>query len=134
MCHHARGQLSGTLLGPFAWAAVYGTKCVGIFGLPNPDGAGRWNEGYWNNTCILPDDGQPYLDVSGGCDVTNKATFTVTMGNNKLYAPNKNATVTCGKTMSFEEFAKSGLDPGSTIEDAPTAAEIIAIGQKLLQW
>ena len=116
------------------YPSVYGTKCVGIFGLPNQDAAKRWNEGYWNNTCILPDSNDPYLQVSGKCDVTDKASFTVTMGGNKVYAPNKQASITCGKTMDFAAFQASGLDVGTTIEDAPTAAEIIAMGQALLQW
>lgn len=115
------------------YPSVYGTKCVGIFGLPNPDSEHRWNEGYWNNTCILPDSNQAYLDVSGPCAL-NKSTFTVTMGGNKLYAPNKSATVSCGKRMSFQDFAGSGLDPGTEIFDAPTADEIIKMGQALLQW
>jgi hypothetical protein len=113
---------------------VYGTKCIGIFGLPNPSTESLWNEGYWNNSCILPDAGDPYLDISGACDLTNKSAFTITMGNNKVYAANKSVSITCGKTMDWDTFQAAGVDVGSTIEEAPTAAEIIAMGQALLQW
>mmetsp|Transcript_14885 Transcript_14885/g.44162 ORF Transcript_14885/g.44162 Transcript_14885/m.44162 type:complete len:907 (-) Transcript_14885:74-2794(-) len=115
------------------YPSVYGTKCVGIYGLPNADPENRWNEGYWNNTCILPEANQPYLEVTGSCSF-DKSIFTITMGGNKVYAPNANATVKCGKTVSFTDFVASGLDPGSTIDDAPTAAQIIAWGQALLEW
>lgn len=116
------------------YPSVYGTKCVGIMGLPNPDPENRWNEGYWNNTCVLPGSSQPYVQVTGTCDVADHTKFTVTLGGNKVFAPNASATVVCGKSMSFAEFQATGLDPGSTIADAPTAAEIIAMGQKLLGW
>jgi hypothetical protein len=115
------------------YPSVYGTKCVGVFGLPNADPNNQWNEGYWNNTCILPEAGQPYLDVTGSCKLDN-ATFTITLGQNRIMAPNASATVICGTTMDFAAFEASGLDPGSTIEEAPTAAAIIAMGQKLLGW
>lgn len=38
------------------------------------------------------------------------------------------------KEMDFGTFIASGLDQGTTIQDAPTAAEIIAMGKALLQW
>jgi hypothetical protein len=36
--------------------------------------------------------------------------------------------------MQFADFIAAGLDIGTTIGDAPTAAQIIAWGQALLQW
>lgn len=56
------------------------------------------------------------------------------MGGNKVYAPNKSVTVSCGGTVAFADFIASGLDPGTSLYDAPTAAEIIAWGQALLEW
>ena len=74
------------------------------------------------------------MDVSGPCDLHNKSMFTVSMGNNKVYATNKQVTITCGKTMDWDTFQAAGLDVGSTIQEAPTAAEIISMGQALLEW
>ena len=71
--------------------------------------------------------------MPGPCKL-DKSSFTVTLGGNKVYAPKKSVTINCGKTMGFAEFEASGLDEGTTIEDAPTAAEIIAMGQAILNW
>ena len=37
---------------PYSSLQVYGTKCVGIFGLPNADPNNRWNEGCAQTPCI----------------------------------------------------------------------------------
>ena len=36
--------------------------------------------------------------------------------------------------MDFATFEAAGLDVGTTIHNAPTAAEIIAMGKAILNW
>lgn len=103
---------------------------AGISGPPHPG----YNEGYYNNTCILAQAGAPYLSIGSACSLTNLTTITVTTGNNAVYAPDGTTTVTaCGKTMSFAQWLAVGSDSGTTLTPAiPPSSQIIAWARQLL--
>jgi hypothetical protein len=108
---------SGNLL---AYAAVYGSRCVGIQNLPAADPAALWAEGFRNNTCILAGAGDPYLDLGDGCDVGDPALPTrMLLGGNTVLAPGGNVTVTCGRTVGE-------LPASATI--VRWAAELLGVG------
>lgn len=115
-----------------AFANVYGPRCMGI-GMPvkgNDTFGVPYDEGYYNNTCILADAGDEYLGI-GGCS-TDPAAYAVITHDNRVYAPNASVTVNCGKTMTFEQWTATGLDPGTTVADLPTSATIIGWAAALL--
>ena len=43
---------------------VYGAACAGMFGLPKPTAEGTFDEGFYNNTCILAGSGGVYVSGS----------------------------------------------------------------------
>ena len=114
-----------------AYANVYGTKCAGIMNLPHAAPNEFFAEGFWGNKCILAADAA-YLDLGGGCvaDATIHNRFI--MGNNTIYTPNAAPTISCGKTYSFAEWEKLGLDKGSSAATLPTAAQIVAWARETL--
>jgi len=114
-----------------AFAYVYGNRCAGIFGNPTVG----YNEGFWNNTCILSvGAGTPYLALGSNCDITNTTTITVTTHDNTVYAPDGTITVNaCGKTLSFADWLQVGADVGSTLTPSiPPTTQIIAWARGLL--
>ena len=118
-----------------AYANVYGSRCALIGNMPvygfDPNGV-VFSEGTYNNTCILGAAGDEYLSI-GGCDPTNTTTrYAMITNNNRVYAPNASVVVNCGKSMSFAEWQATGLDPGSTVSDMPSASTIIAWAAQLL--
>ena len=105
---------------------VYGTTClnVGAQKLP-PKGYG---DGYYNNTCILPNAKSPYLRI-GGINGAESAKCLdpsavhakqalmdgLALGNNTVYVPEGVATIQCGANhVKSNVFAKLGVDPGTT--------------------
>jgi hypothetical protein len=118
-----------------AFPSVYGTTClnIGAQNLP-PEG---YAEGYYNNKCILPAAGSSYLKIGGisgpasgdngggewpstrkplDCLSGNKGgpefvafNAGLQLGNNTLYVPGGNATISCGKTsVDFSDFQTKG--------------------------
>ena len=115
-----------------AFANVYGSRCLAI-GMPvkGVDSNGvPFEEGYYNNTCILESAGLEYLSI-GGCS-TNPNQYAVITHDNKIYAPNSSVVVTCGSTLNFTEWQATGLDPGTTVNDIPDTATIIGWAANLL--
>lgn len=59
--------------------------------------------------------------------------MALTVSNNRVYAPNAQALVNCGKQYNFTEWMALGVDTGSTIADLPSNDEIIQWARDLLQ-
>ena len=68
--------------------------------------------------------------VTGTCDPTDKAAFSVLLGDNEIWAPGAKVQVSCGHTMDFAEWSATGLDVGTTVKDSSslTAAMIVQWG------
>jgi hypothetical protein len=82
---------------------------------------------FYNNTCVLPAGGATYW-IMGSYDCSTPTIgFTVTMGNNSIYAPNADVTISCSGSLTFAEFEASGLDPGTAVYDSPSI-------ETMLQW
>ena len=120
--------------------SVYGVKCVGeLQALPRKGFA----EGYFNNTCILPGGprGSTYLRLAN-CpgelrnDSASHAALAagIALGNNTLYIPGGDATVSCGaQTINVSTFLERGYDAGTKVaKDAPTVATIVTWAKALL--
>ena len=53
-------------------------------------------DGYYNNTCILADSNNAYLDVPGSLNDPQTFHAGMVVGNNTVYAPGGAAVVTLG--------------------------------------
>ena len=150
-----------------AYPSVYGTTCLNI-GAQNLPPAG-YAEGYYNNKCILPTAGSSYLkiggiagpvedDAGGEWPADRKALSClhgvkggpemrafeagITLGNNTLYVPGGEPTISCGKGehnggsggIPFSEFqGKLGYDLTSqVVSTLPTNDTIIGWAKVLL--
>ena len=115
-----------------AYAYTYGSKCVGIMNLPFSDPKAFWAEGFMNNTCVLANAGDTYLDM-GDCAVTD-ATLPrrMLLGGNRIFAPNADVAVTCGKKYTFAEWMSYGFDAGTTVSGAPSSATMMSWARALL--
>lgn len=112
-----------------AYSYVYGPRCMVLQQLPY---VGQ-EEGYWNNTCILRDSTDAYIDIGGDCDVHNATAFAVIMGGNKVYTPGAAPQVTCGKTtLSMTDWLALGYDKGSTVHEQISGEQICALAADLL--
>lgn len=137
---------------------MYGTTClnIGAQNLP-PEG---YAEGYYNNKCILPVAGAPYLKLGGisgpvedsaggewpptrkhlGCLEGQKGgpemkafEAGITLGNNTLYVPGGEPTISCGKIIKFSAFQAKGYDlTSSVVSKLPTNDTIIGWAKELL--
>lgn len=114
--------------------------CLNLMSIPHPSPDKHLNEGYLNNTCILSGSNPQYFKI-GGCSAAvakNSTAFAVTMGNNRVYAYNKNISIDCKDVASFEDWLNTGADKGTQVFDSPSGQEIIQWGQALLspvdQW
>jgi hypothetical protein len=107
-----------------AYSSVYGTKCTGISNLPHAAPNDFFAEGYWNNKCVLASDAG-YLELGGDCVPDATLANRIIIGNNSVFTPNASASISCGKTYTFAEWAALGLDAGSTVSTLPPAATII---------
>jgi hypothetical protein len=94
-----------------AYSYVYGGMCVNIMNLPHTAPNTYFAEGYYNNKCVLSDPSGVYLSA-GSCtpDATLASRFV--LGNNTVYTPNADASVRCGKTYTFAQWAALGVDLG----------------------
>ena len=126
----------------YVYPQVYGVKCIdeemegedthtsGPNGLPPPS----YGESYQNNVCILPSAGDPYM-ISGGV-LDDPATFAtqLALGNNTIYAPNADVSVTLsGDQTDFAGFQAKGFDPSSRVSGAmPSNDQIVAWGRALV--
>lgn len=120
-----------------AFAGVYGPRCAYFSDLPvlnaDPDGV-SYNEVYVGNRCVLGDAGDEYVHVNHGCDPKNATPpFTLTLRDNRVYAPGGNVTVTCGAArLGLAAWLATGLDANTTAEEVPSTATIIGWGAELL--
>eukprot|EP01052_Picozoa_sp_SAG31_P023702 SAG31_NODE_1971_length_6758_cov_3.905205_9_plen_104_part_00 len=89
-----------------------------------------WDEAYSNNKCIAASENETYIAITGKCDPTDKAAFSVLLGNNEVWAPSAKVVVSCGKDMDFAEWSATGLDPGTVVKDSAslTAEQIVQFG------
>lgn len=115
-----------------AFANVYGSRCLSIMNLPHASPNAYFAEGFVNNTCILTNSGDVYLDL-GSCTSDSTLPNRMLLGNNRVMVPGSMTSVTCGKTYSFSDWMALGYDAGTTISDVPTTADIIAMGRAVLQ-
>lgn len=129
------------------YPSVYGSKCFGELQYMPPKG---YAEGYHDNTCILPAPAAPgklpNYGTFGGfgpgghtvCDGSAKSVATLPdsfmLGNNTVYVPGANATVTCNsKLINFAHFQAMGYDASTMIKgEAPNPAEITMWAKQLL--
>lgn len=88
---------------------------------------------YINCTCILRGDhGELMYDIQPKCDVTKPAELFFITQNNTMYSPDGQAQLrVCGKSYSFPDWLKLGLDKGTTLGKTPKVDEIIGWGKKL---
>lgn len=129
------GHQKSSAFNLMVYANVYGPTCMSV-GLPfvgsSPDGV-SWNEGFYNNTCILDTPSGDYLKLGGG-DLTNLTTITLTAGGNTLYTPDGNAFVDVGgKKLSPAEWVALGIDPGLKVSTYPSVPDIIQMAKTLLE-
>jgi hypothetical protein len=147
-----------------AYPSVYGTTCLNI-GAQSLPPAG-YAEGYYNNKCILPVAGASYLKLGGitgpvedsvggewpstrkhlSCLAGEKGgpemtafEAGLTLGNNTLYVPGGEPTITCdgwnhfSKTVKFSAFQAKGYDLSSkVVSTLPTNDTIIGWARALL--
>ena len=59
-------------------------------------------EGFFNNTCILTNEGDHYLNM-GDCTPDSTLPNRMLLGDNTVLVPNMSTSITCGKTYSFPE-------------------------------
>lgn len=88
-------------------------------------------EEYSGNKCVLAGD-DAYLDLGSGCVADATLANRMILGNNTVYTPSAAASISCGKTYTFAEWAATGLDPGSSVQPLPTAEEIIGWARALI--
>jgi len=104
------------------YPSVYGVTCLNIGAQVLPPKG--YAEGYYNNTCVLPDAGSPYLNIgaiAGGSPCLSgtaaaDAAFRdgLILGNNTVYVPGGSAVVECGGSkLTSAKFASLGLDEGT---------------------
>ncbi len=125
---HAKQSYNNVL----AFANVYGSQCVLIGNAPHAAATDFYAEGFFNNTCILADAGDAYLDI-GDCTADATLANRVILNNNKIMTPGgKDASVRCGKTYSFADWIALGLDKGTTLSDVPTTPQIIQMARGVL--
>ena len=121
------------------YPSVYGVKCVGELQAFPRDG---FAEGYYNNTCILPQANATYLRLAdGGCRLGNSSAERAALakkqilGNNTVYVPGGEAMVSCGRnTIGTADFLGRGYDGGTRVVGAmPTNETIIRWARALLE-
>lgn len=126
------------------WCAgnVYGSSCLSILAQVLPPKG--YAERYYDNTCVLANAGDPYLNVAGGilggkCLDGTPGTKTVfedglMVSGNRVYVPNGTASVKCGGvSKTFEEFQAMGYDKSTKVTgQMPSAAEIVGWAKALL--
>ena len=120
---------------------VYGAACMGMFGLPLPTKEGRWNEGFWNNTCIVGDGGVYFKVWETLAEVSPPAqpAFPVDLHDNRLFG--KGLSVCMGPNHSI-----GGCSPGTpgsyTIEEwmqlgfdkSTTAIARLPSNDQIIEW
>ena len=114
-----------------AFANVYGSRCVSIMDLPHASPNTFFAEGFFNNVCILTSAGDVDL---GSCTPDATLPNRMILGNNTLYVPGAQSSVTCGGSHDFASWVALGYDVGSTIADSASisTADIISMGRKVL--
>lgn len=130
---HAKRSVSNIM----AFPLVYLPQCMRIFpALPLPSPEGFFAEAFVNNTCILTDEGDSYLDLgAANCTPGSSLASQIVLANNSVYVPqNSSADVKCGgKVFSFQDWMTTGSETGTTLtESIPPTPQIIAWARALL--
>lgn len=130
---HAKRSVSNLM----AFPLVYLPQCMRIFpALPLPSADGFFAEAFVNNTCILADAGDSYLDLgAANCTAGPGLSAQIVLANNSIYAPPSSAAVVkCGgQVLTFQEWLATGSETGSTLGgDVPSTPQIIAWARALL--
>jgi hypothetical protein len=82
--------------------------------------------------CILETKGAQYASLDG-CDLHNPKTWTIESHDNRIYVPGASAVVTCGSTVTVEQWQQAtGKDAATSIFDAATSGQIIAWAKDVL--
>jgi len=109
---------------------VYGAACAGMFGLPKPTLAGTFDEGFYNNTCILEHgaDGVYFKTWETFESMTppKAPKLPIVLWGNRLYSGGAGVTVCMGGThpisgcrnekdemFTMEQWLEKGLDHGT---------------------
>ena len=56
---HSKHSYNNYMIYPY----VYGPYCAAIFTMPEPTPNGEFDEGYWNNTCVLATAADYYFTI-----------------------------------------------------------------------
>ena len=119
-----------------AFALVYKNTCMRQYPtLPPPSPGGLFAEAYINNTCILADADDTYLDLGTDCTPGSALISQIVLANNTILAPSgsDSAHVICGRSVyKFSDWVSSGSEPGTTLGDVPSTAQIIEWARALL--
>lgn len=102
-------------------------RCYHFFVTVLPPGAG-----YWNNTCILTNANDAYLDLGSPCTADSTLTNRIILGHNTILVPGQQTSVSCGKTYTMAEWLALGLDVGTTVGEVPPTSDIIALARATL--
>jgi hypothetical protein len=130
---HAKRSVSNIM----AFPLVYLPQCMRIFpALPRPSADGFFAEAFVNNTCILTDAADAYLDLgAANCTPGPGLASQIVLANNSVYAPpNSSAVVKCGgHVLAFQDWLATGSETGTTlVESIPPTAQIIEWVRALL--
>ena len=117
---------------------VFGSYCIHANWYQGPHLPPEFPIGYWNNTCILPEDncgssGCAYTKMEG-CDKSlDPAKFWVKMHDNRVYSNGRPQFGCAGFGDNFTAYAEQ-FDHRSVVLPPPTGAEIIAMARRLLDF
>lgn len=128
---HAKRSVSNIM----AFPLVYQPQCMRIFpSLPLPSAGGFFAEGFVNNTCILTNPSDLYLDLGSSCTPGVGLALQIVLANNTVLAPaGATASVRCGNaTLGFDTWMATGSDPGTTLGAVPPTAVILEWARDLL--
>lgn len=117
---------------------VFGSYCIHANWYQGPHLPPEFPIGYWNNTCILPEDncgsrGCAYTKMEGCNKSLDPAKFWVKMHDNRVYSNGRPQFGCAGFGDNFTAYAEQ-FDHRSVVLPPPTGAEIIAMARRLLDF
>ena len=130
---------------------VYGAACAGMFGLPKPTADGTFDEGFYNNTCILAGSNGVYFktwETLAEMTPPSAPKLPIVLGGNRLFSDGGSPGVTVcmgghhpiggclqqpDERMSMAQWLAKGLDPDTRYSpQLPTDDEIMAWVHEML--
>jgi hypothetical protein len=123
------------------YPSVYGVTCLNIGAQVLPPSG--YAEGYFNNTCVLPNEGSLYLNIGGVADgecldgsahAIKQLADGLLLGNNTVYVPSASASISCGgKKTTSKAFETFGIDQGTSfIGKRPSNDTMVAWMREML--